>query len=158
VPNAKNRDRRTESRRLAILEHHLLLVLLISQAETSENLQRTGSNTSLSYQLLFDCIGVSELTLLVLESLKRTTPFFSRNNLACWVKNKLAPSTTYLKFGLPSASIRFDTFEMLTASGRPPQGTKRSALTRKWKLFRKSVPSGMISPAESQLLRRSKGR
>lgn len=95
---------------------------------------------------------MKQLTLLVLESLKRTTPFFSKNNLACWVKNKLAPSTTYLKFGLPSGSIRLLTFEMLTASGRPPQGTKRSALTRKWKLFRKSVPSGMISPADGQLV------
>lgn len=35
----QDRDRRTESRRLAILEHHLLLVLLIGQAKTSENLQ-----------------------------------------------------------------------------------------------------------------------
>jgi hypothetical protein len=151
--DVEDRDERTESRRLAILEHHLLLVFLIGQAETSENLQRTGSNTSLSHQLLSDSTANNQLTLLVLESLKRTTPFFSRNNLACWVKNKLAPSTTYLKFGLPSASIRFETFEMLTASGLPPQGTKRSALTRKWKLFRKSVPSGMISPANGQLLR-----
>jgi hypothetical protein len=63
------------------------------------------------------------------------------------VKNRFAPSTTYLKCGLPSLSTRFDTLVMLTASGRPPQGTNRSALTRKWKLLRKSVPLGMVSPA-----------
>ena len=71
-----------------------------------------------------------------------------------------------LEVGLPSESTSAATFETLTASGlasisrykahelakervshHPPQGTKRSALKRKCAPFRKSVPSGTISPA-----------
>ena len=60
---------------------------------------------------------MQNIPLLVLESLNRTTFRFSRNNLACCVKKRLAPSTTYLKWGLPSVSTRAATLEMLTASG-----------------------------------------
>ena len=87
--------------------------------------------------------------LLVEASLKSTTPFFSNHNLACCVKNKLAPSMTYLKCGFPSPSTRLATLLTLTASGRPPHGTNRSALTRKWNELRNSVPSGIISPEGS---------
>lgn len=108
----------------------------------------------------------SNTPLLALESLNRHTFRFSRLRRACCVKKRLAPSTIYLKWGLPSESTSAATFETLTASGlanisrykvqelargrvshRPPQGTKRSALKRKCAPFRKSVPSRTISPA-----------
>ena len=92
-------------------------------------------------------------------------PLFEIKACSCCVKKRSAPSTIYLKLGLPSESTSAATFETLTVSGlasishkvheraegrlshRPPQGTKRSALKRKCAPFRKSVPSSTILPA-----------
>ena len=61
----------------------------------------------------------------------------------------------YLKWDLPSVSHSAATLDILTASGRPPQGTNKSALNLKCAPFLKSVPSRTTSPAVIDHISRS---
>jgi len=103
--------------------------------------------------------------LLAEASLKTITPFFSRKRRAGCVKNRLAPSTMYLKRGLPVSSRSLLTLLVLTASGRPPQGTNSwaEAYASRWNWLRKSmqrstrVPSGRVALGWSTRTRKPLG-
>lgn len=76
-------------------------------------------------------------------------PESSITYLAASEINKFAPSTIYLNLGFPSYFLNILlTFDKLTASGLPPQGTKKSAVTSgfKWKLFLKFIPEATLYP------------
>mmetsp|Transcript_20496 Transcript_20496/g.65652 ORF Transcript_20496/g.65652 Transcript_20496/m.65652 type:complete len:243 (-) Transcript_20496:2164-2892(-) len=90
--------------------------------------------------------------LLALASLNSTTPFSSSCSRASAVKNRLAPSTTYLKRSEPSGvNMKRSTLPELTAAGRPPQGTKKSAVSSglRWNLLRRSTPFSTTLPSGS---------
>lgn len=75
-------------------------------------------------------------------------PQSSKIALASSDMNKFAPSTIYLNLGFPYTSSILSTLFMFIASGLPPHGTKKSALTYyyKWKLFLKSIPLSILVP------------
>mmetsp|Transcript_23172 Transcript_23172/g.65117 ORF Transcript_23172/g.65117 Transcript_23172/m.65117 type:complete len:229 (+) Transcript_23172:595-1281(+) len=92
--------------------------------------------------------------LLADASLKTTTPAFSITRRASCVKNRLAPSTTYLKRRLRPSSSEYRNVRTLssgTAAGRPPQGTKKSptAMGLRWKWLRNSMPFSTTVPSGS---------
>ena len=93
---------------LSRFKAHMSRVLLLCQCQSRQDLQRRRCHsTLLKYVNLLE----SQLkkrkeekrrTLFVEASLNKITPLSSIKERASWVKNKLAPSTMYLKRGVPS--------------------------------------------------------
>jgi len=86
--------------------------------------------------------------LFAVASLIKTTPRSSKYKRASGEMNKLAPSTMYLIFGVPSLLNNLWTLLMLMESGLPPAGTNKSASNNgfKWKLLRNSKPDSTTNP------------
>eukprot|EP01139_Manchomonas_bermudensis_P019716 Amastigsp_a677165_29.p4 type:complete len:158 gc:universal Amastigsp_a677165_29:1378-905(-) len=94
-------------------------------------------------------------------SLKSTTPASSSTDRASGVMKRFAPSTIHLKRGAPFESKILWTFDAVIDSGRPPQGTKRSAdeSALRWNESRSTWPEATTSPlgsVTSRSLRRTR--
>mmetsp|Transcript_5849 Transcript_5849/g.16420 ORF Transcript_5849/g.16420 Transcript_5849/m.16420 type:complete len:292 (-) Transcript_5849:1346-2221(-) len=76
-------------------------------------------------------------------SLTMTQPALESSWRARGVRNRLAPSTMSGLEGVPSGRRYLDQFASLMVAGRPPAGTKASALTRLCMVLRMLMPAGV---------------
>mmetsp|Transcript_27165 Transcript_27165/g.55376 ORF Transcript_27165/g.55376 Transcript_27165/m.55376 type:complete len:220 (+) Transcript_27165:620-1279(+) len=113
-----------------------------STSSTISGLLAMNSSLLMSIEACTSAEEVITPHLLADESFTMATPASSNSPVrASGVMKMLAPSTMSLLVGAPSASKKLRQLSPLTVLGRPPAGTKASALTLDHMVLRRSMPS-----------------